>query len=188
MNYFNRFIAVLVSLVVIGALVIAIMAMYGMELGFFNGYLSQEIDYLGSLEGWRLVAGTAAAVFLILVFLFIIYFEIRRLPEKENILISSNENGLITMSRESLEKYAKVMGLQIAQVRDIRCNIWQTDKGLKVNCHPILLTGAQVQDQAPEIREQIAQTITNVTGIPVIKISVKARYDSPEKPPREQFL
>ena len=188
MNYFNRLLAVLVFLAVIVIMIGAIAAIYGVEFGFLNGYLGQEIGFLGSLEGWQTAVGTAAAVAVIILCVLLILMEIPREPEERPVLISSGSDGVITISRESLEEYAEAVGMQISQVRDIRCRIRQTENGFKVNCQPVLLSGMQVQDQAPEIQHRIGDAITEATGIPVLSFGVKASYDSPDKQPGELVI
>ena len=188
MNLFNRFLGIIVFLVLTGLIVGALLVMYGAELVFLNGYLAQERNYLGSLEGWQLVVGTISAVFLILLFFILFLLEIPRPKPDKDLLISSGEKGLVTMSRSSLEEFAESVGMQVAQVRSIECKVRQTEKGIRVRCWPVLLTGIQVKDQTSEIQQHIGQAIATVTGIPVIGVSVKARYESLDKQPAEQVL
>lgn len=188
MSTFNRLLAVLVLLVLIAVLIGAIAAMFGYTYEFMNGYLSEEIDYLNSLAGLQLVVGTIAAVLLILIFAFFIFLEIPRPEDGKHLFLSSGEFGIITMNRGSLEQYAEAVGLQMAQVRDIKCHIRQTGNGLKIKCWPVLFSGTSIQDQAPEMQQNISQGVTGVTGIPVASVEVKARYEAPEKHPAEQVL
>jgi hypothetical protein len=188
MSTFNRLLAILVFLVLIALLIGALAAMFGYDYEFINGYLSQEIDYLSSLEGWQLVLGAAVAVVLILFFVFLIFLEIARPVEGTRLLLSSGESGTVTMSQLSLEQYAEMVGLQIAQVRDIECRVLQTEKGLRIRCSPVLLSGTSVQNKAPEIQEHVSQAVTEVTGLPVISVGIKARYEAPDKHPAEQVL
>lgn len=188
MNTFNRLLAVLVFLVLIAVLIGAIAAMFGYSYAFFNGYLGQEIEYLNSLEGWQLVVGVIVAILLILIFVFLIFLEIPRPVEEKQLLLDSGDSGGITMSRESLERYAETVGLQNSQVRDIKCQVRQTEEGLRIKSWPVLLTGTNIDNLAPEIQQNISQGVTEVTGIPVTSVEVKARYESPEKHPAEQVL
>ena len=188
MSTFNRLLAVLVFLVLIAILVGAIAAMFGYGFEFLDGYLINEIEYLNSLGGWQLVLGTAVAILLIFMFLFLIYLEIPRSADGKRVRLSSDESGIITVSQESLERYAETVGLQIAQVRDMKCRIRQTEKGLKIKCRPALLIGTSVSTLSPEIQRLVSQAINEVTGIPVISVNIKARYEALEKHPAEQVL
>lgn len=188
MNIFNRLLSVLVFLVLIAILIGAIAAMSGYSYGIFNGYLNQEIEYLNSLEGWQPVVGIIVAVLLILIFAFFIFLEIPRPVEEKHLLLDTGESGVITMSRDSLERHAEAVGLQNSHVRDIRCQVRQNEEGLWIRCWPVLLTGTNINNLAPEIQQNVSQGVTEVTGIPVKSVELKARYEAPEKHPAEQVL
>ncbi len=182
MNALNRVLAVVFLLVMVALLIGALAAMFGYEYGFMGNYLQEIRNYLNNLSGWQVVAGAAAAIILILVFLGIIVLEIPRgTPEDSAFLLSSDDGGVVTINRDSLEKYTESVGREVAQVRDIHCRIGQGEDGFRVRCEPLLSSGTNVKDQVPELQERVRRAVESTTGVNVANVTIRAKYESPDK-------
>lgn len=189
MNALNRVLAVVFLLVMIALLIGALAAMFGYDYGFMGNYLQEIRNYLNELSGWQVVAGAAATIILILIFLGIIVLEIpRENPEDSAFLLSSDDSGTVTINRESLEKFAESVGLEFAQVLDIHCRIGKGEDGFKVRCEPLLLSGTNVKDQAPQLQERVRNAVESSTGVPVSNVVIRAKYESPDKQAAEQVI
>ncbi len=182
MNALNRVLTIIFMLVLIALVVGALAALFGYEYGFMGNYLQEIRNYLGGLSGWQVVAGTAAGIFLILVFLAILIMEFPRgTTEESSFLLSSDDGGVVTISRDSLEKYTESVGREVAQVRDIHCHIGQGEDGFRVRCEPLLSSGTNVKDQVPQLQERVRHAVESTTGVNVANVTIKAKYESPDK-------
>jgi multidrug efflux pump subunit AcrB len=189
MNTLNRVLAVVVLLALTAILVGALAAMFGYEFGFLGGYLQQERDYLADLAGWQLVVAVIIAVVLILVILALIVFEFFPSRREEHIMMLSNgENGMVSITRESVEQLAETVALQVPQVHSVRCSVHQTEEGFKIRCEPLLFNGTNIHTKVPELQRLIKEQVSEAMGVPVVDVVVRARYEAPEKQPAEQVL
>jgi uncharacterized alkaline shock family protein YloU len=189
MNILNRVLAVIVLLALTAILVGAVAAIFGYEFGFLGGYLQQERNFLADLTGWQMVVGVVVAVVLILIILALIVFEFSLSKREEHtMMLSTEENGTVSITRESVEQLAETVALQVPQVRGARCFVRQTEEGFKIRCESLLLNGTNIHTKVPELQRLIKEQVSEAMGIPVMDVVVRARYEAPEKQPAEQVL
>lgn len=190
MNIFNRIVAVLLFLVFIAAAVVSLMALFGFVLNIPGGLFQQQLAFLQNLSGWERIAAIAAAIAFIALIIGLIRLEFTRRgqPEK-SIVLNSNEQGDITVNRESVESIAERTARQeSAQVKDVRCRVRERRKGVIVDCAPVLRLGTNMKSLNPRIQTRVKEAIEQLLGLPVLDVKVRAKYEPGSRRPTQQEL
>lgn len=188
MNSFNRILVVILFLALIAAAVVSIMILAGYAPTILGSTFSQQVAFLQSLAGLAKAAAIAAAVAVIAFLAYLIWLEFNLgFPEK-TLRLSSNEQGTIYVSRNTVETFAEKVGKQeSAQVKDIRCQVKQKRKGILIDCNPTLRLGTNMNSVNPRIQTRVKEAVQNLLGLPVIDVRVRARYE-PGRSARQQEL
>jgi uncharacterized alkaline shock family protein YloU len=179
MNIFNRVLAVILFLALIAATVVSIITLAGYTLTLPGSIFSQQLDFLRSLSGWERVAAIAAAVAVIAFIVYLIWLEFTAGRPEKTLLLSSNEQGIIYVNKNTVEKFAEKMGRQeSAQVTDVHCHIKQKSKGILIDCSPTLRLGTNMNSVNPRIQNRVKESVQDLLGLPVLNVKVRARYES----------
>lgn len=132
---------------------------------------------------WR-DAGIAAAF--IVVGLLVLLLEARtitRTAAAGMVLVSSDANGTVRLSVESIAQLAQRTARSNREIRSVRCRVQVTSSGLTINCIAGLRMGSDVPAVTSDIQHDIREVVERLTGLNVIDVPVRARYQGDRDQP-----
>jgi uncharacterized alkaline shock family protein YloU len=189
MNIFNRIVVVVLFFAFIAAAVISIMILVGYKLTIPGSIFSQQVTFLQSLSGLTRVAAIAVAVAFILFIAYLIWLEFTVGRPEKTLLVSSNDQGVILVNKDTVEKFAeKVSRQESTSVKDVRCHVKQKREGILIDCLPTLRLGTNMNSVSPRIQTRVKEAVQNLLGLPVLDVRVRARYEPGGRRPEQQEL
>jgi uncharacterized alkaline shock family protein YloU len=132
---------------------------------------------------WR-DAGIAAAF--IVVGLLVLLLEARtitRTAAAGMVLVSSDANGTVRLSVESIAQLAQRTARSNREIRSVRCRVQVASSGLTINCIAGLRMGSDVPAVTSDIQHDIREVVERLTGLNVIDVPVRARYQGDRDQP-----
>jgi uncharacterized alkaline shock family protein YloU len=182
-NIFNRVLAVALLLFFALVGVMALGALIGFQLnlpGAVFHFLRGELSPLSSFDTWHKSLAGFITVVCICFLLLLVGLELRRPRNESPIVLSTNEYGVVSVSRQSAERLGEWIGSSVGAVQSMRCTVRSRRKGLRVRCEPVLTLGASLDDNSSEIQNAVKNGLEKSLGIPVYEVIVKAHYESLE--------
>ncbi len=133
---------------------------------------------------WWRDAGIAAAF--IVVGLLVLLLEARTLTRTAAagmVLVSSDSNGTVRLSVESIAQLAQRTARSNREIRSVRCRVQVASSGLTINCIAGLRMGSDVPAVTSDIQHDIREVVERLTGLNVIDVPVRARYQGDRDQP-----
>ncbi len=133
---------------------------------------------------WWRDAGIAAAF--IVVGLLVLLMEARtitRTAAAGMVLVSSDANGTVRLSVESIAQLAQRTARSNREIRSVRCRVQVASSGLTINCIAGLRMGSDVPAVTSDIQHDIREVVERLTGLNVIDVPVRARYQGDRDQP-----
>ena len=133
---------------------------------------------------WWRDAGIAAAF--IVVGLLVLLLEARtitRTAAAGMVLVSSDANGTVRLSVESIAQLAQRTARSNREIRSVRCRVQVASSGLTINCVAGLRMGSDVPAVTSDIQHDIREVVERLTGLNVIDVPVRARYQGDRDQP-----
>jgi len=188
MNAFNGFLVILGALasIAVGVLILLVvtetLAPASVPIPVLQQQLAGMADHVGG-AWWRDV-GIAAAF--IAVGVLILIFEARMLTRTAApgmVLVSSDANGTVRLAVESINQLAQRTAQSNREVRSVRCRVQVAPSGLTINCVAGLRMGSDVPAVTSDIQHDIREVVERLTGLNVIDVPVRARYQGDRDQP-----
>ena len=148
--------------------------------------LRQQLVVMAQDAGGAWWRDVGIAIGLIVVGLFVLALETRALTRSASpgmVLISSDPNGAVRMSVESIVQLAQRTARGNREVRSVRCRVNVTPAGLVISCATGLRMGSDVPTVTAEIQRDISEVVERLTSLTVIDVPVRARYQGDRDQP-----
>jgi uncharacterized alkaline shock family protein YloU len=179
MNVFNRTVTIVLGLAIIGASEMAILIASG-TLGLDNlprGWFEPQIEWLANASGGMKAIVATVSFFVMLSMLMIIIAELRTRGREVRFLISSQDNGMTTVTRDSVRSLVQHIGKGIRNINDIECRVTEKDNGLAIMCIAWVTMGSNLPELSSELQSDIKRLGEELTGLPVKHVDVDLRYE-----------
>jgi hypothetical protein len=179
MNTFNRVFTIVLALVILAGAVIVLLVTFGAVLPDFlpYGWWSGQLEGLTQIRGGDLALAIGVSIVLAVGMIALLIFE--ALPRRGGrpLLISSGEEGAVTIHPESICLLANNIGLTIRNVNRIDNSIRKSPEGLVINSKPVVALGANVPQVSAELQSRIKEAIEESTSLAVSRVIVNAHYE-----------
>ena len=93
-------------------------------------------------------------------------------------LISSNEQGVSTIDRDSIRDLMENTALSFRPVRSARCKVNRTDEGLVASCRALLTPGTNMSQITSDVQRKVKDTVEELTGLTLLQFDMKSKYES----------
>jgi uncharacterized alkaline shock family protein YloU len=175
---FNRITVILLALAVLGAAVVTILITTG-TLGLNNlpdGWFEPQIRWLAEASGGMKAIVVTAAVLVALAVFSIMVAEMVSSRRQLRFLVSSQQEGTTTITRESVRSLAEHVGEGISGIDGVECRVGEKDNGLMIACTAQVAMGASLPELSNQLRADIKRMAEELTGLPVNSVDVDLRY------------
>ena len=148
--------------------------------------LQQQLAGLTGDTGAALWRDAGIGIGFIVVGLIILALEARSLTRAASpgmVLVSSESDGVVRMSIDSIAQLAKRTAEGNRDVRSFRCRVRVSPCGLAIHCVAGLRMGADVVAVTNDIQNNIREVVERLTGLQVVDVPVRARYQGDRDQP-----
>ena len=179
MNTFNRVFTIVLALIILAGAVIVLLVTFGAVLPDFlpYGWWSGQLEGLTQIKGGDLALAIGVSIVLAVGMIVLLIFE--ALPRRGGrpLLISSGEEGSVTIHPESICLLANNIGLTTHNVNRIDNSIRKSPEGLVIKSKPVVALGANVPQVSAELQSHIKEAIEESTSLAVSRVIVNAHYE-----------
>lgn len=188
MNAINRLLVTLGALasVAVGVLILLVATQTLAAEAIPVPILQQQLAGMAGDAGGALWRDAGIAVAFMVVGLIILALEARSLTRAASpgmVLVSSQSDGVVRMSVESIAQLAQRTAQGNRDVRSFRCRVRVAPGGLAIHCVAGLRMGADVVAVTTGVQEDIREVVERLTGLQVIDVPVRTRYQGDRDQP-----
>lgn len=188
MNVFNGLLVTLGALtsIAVGALIVLVISGTLLPQDVPAFLFQQQLGEMAARTGAGLWQSTGIAAGFIAAGLFILALEVRTVTRRGTAgmaLISSEANGTVRLSVESIAQLAQRTGRGNRDVRSIRCRVAVRPEGLNISCAAGLRMGADVPAVTADVQQNIREVVERLTGLQVIDVPMRTRYQGDRNQP-----
>ena len=180
MSIFNRLVVVVIALLILAGAVITLLVSFGVIIPdiliLFEPQLRAVADATGSIA----VGIVAVSVLIVLGMIAILVLEAMPTRKPPRVLISSSEEGIVTIDIKSICMLAEKTAAVIHSVRNVKCYTKKAAGGLVISCQSLVILGTNLPEVGTELQSKIKEAIEQFTGLTVASIDVSAKYESVE--------
>ena len=182
MSVFNRLVVVIVSIAILSAAVVTALVAAGVSTPdvLLYGWFESQLQTVANASGSSVAGIIAISVAIALGMIAILFFEIVPLRTPTSFLISSTQEGIITIDIESVCALAEATRGTIHSVRNIKCSIRESAEGLLISCRASVVLGTNMPEVGAELQSKIKESVEHFTSLPVAQVDIKLRYESVE--------
>ena len=188
MNAFNGFLVTLGALacIAVGVLILLVVTETLAAQAVPISPLRQELSVMAQDTGGAWWRDVGIALGFIVVGVIVLALETRlvtRTAAHGMVLVSSESNGSVRMSVDSIVQLAQRTAQSNREVRSMRCRVRVTAAGLVIECVAGLRMGADVPEVTAEIQQDVREVVERLTSLQVIDVPVRARYQGDRDQP-----
>ena len=181
MNAFNGLLVTVVSVagIVVGVFILLIITETVSPQALPGEVFSQPLATMAAQTGGAMWGDVGIGAGLIAAGLLVLVLEARQLTRgvvSGMVMVSSETDGLVRLSLDSITELAKRTGAGNRDVRNIRCHVQVTSGGLSIRCEVGLRMGADVPETSSDVQKNIREIVERLTSLPVRDVPVRARY------------
>jgi uncharacterized alkaline shock family protein YloU len=179
MNVLNRTVVILLALAIGGAAVVTILVVAG-TLGLNNlpaGWFESQITWLADASGGMKALVVTASILVTLSMLALVFAELRIRGREVRFLISTQEEGTATVTRDSVRSLVQHVGKGIRNINDIECRVGEEENSLVIACTAWVTMGANLSELSSQLRSDVKRLAEELTGLPVKRVDVNFRYE-----------
>ena len=182
MSIFNRVVVVIVGLIILIGAVITLLVANGASAPDVlpYGWFQPQLQDVASATGVSIAGIIAVSIVIALGMLIMLFFEFTLLRRSVSLLISSTENGVTTIDKNSVCLLAEKTATNIHGMHDIKCNIEESAEGLIFSCRAWVLMGSNIVEVSAESQNKIKETVEQLTGLLVAQVNINFKYKSAE--------
>jgi len=125
--------------------------------------LSEQFTYITKLPNLWLVSGLAGLLILI-IGISIVKISIGRF-QREKTIAFENPEGQVVISLSAIEDFIKRIMKQISEIKDMRCNVKATKRGITISAKLVLWSDANIPDVTEKIQSLIKTRVQEMLGI-----------------------
>lgn len=181
-SVFNRAIVVIVAVVILAAAVITLLVAAGVVTPDVLPYewFESQLQTVADATGGSLAAIIAISVIIALGMIVLLFFEFTPSGKPVSLVISSTENGVITIDVESVCVLAEHTAASARGVHRVRCRVKESAGGLLISCRASLALGSNILEIGADLRSKIKEVVEQLTGLPVEQVDIRTRYEPRE--------
>jgi len=191
MNVFNRLLAILFWLLVLGLSIGAVgiasglLTVHTVDRVHFYAPLHQAlVDFHTRRPQWAQTAKVAAAGAIAVVALLLVLLELR-LPRRERTLrLVENQDGEVAIGYNTVRKVAELASMDVSGVQRARCQIARDKESLRVRCRATVDQYANAELVGGQVEAAIKQQLEQTLGRSVERVSVRIEPQSAKAPVR----
>ena len=182
MGIFNRVAVLIISLAILAGAVITLLVATELSTPDIigSGWLESQLQRAADATGGSAAAIIAVCVIVALGMIALLVFELSPYRKPVPLLISSSEKGIATIDKESVCVLAEAIAASSQYVRYVECSVKERTGGLLVTCRASVALGCNVPELSAELQSNIKQSVEQMTGLPVVQVDVKTKYESVE--------
>lgn len=177
---FNRVVVVVVVLIVIAGAVITSLVAAGASTPDVFPYFESQLQPVADATGGTAVIIIVISVLVALAMLAILIVELNPLREPRPLLVSSTEEGSVTIDLNSICVLAEKTASLIHNVQHVKCYTRETPGGLIISCRPSVLLGTNLVEVGTELQSSIKASVEELTGLSVAHVDIKIKYQPVE--------
>ena len=178
MSIFNRVVVVIVGLAVLAGAIVVLIVATGVSTpdillyGWFEPQLNNIIRFIE--------ISIAISIAVIIGMIALLVFELKPLQKPLPLLISSTEEGTVTIEVDSICVLAEGTAANIHGVRDVRCHVKEGMGGLVISCRALVTLGSNIVEIGAEIQSKIKEAIEQLTELAVAQVNINVKYEPAE--------
>lgn len=178
MSVFNRIVVVIIGLVILALAVITLLVAAGMSIPDALPYewFEPQLQRVADATGASAIGIIAVAVVIALGMIAMLFFEFVPLRSPGPLLISSTEDGIITMDAESICVLAEATAANIHSVHHVKCHVREKTGVLLISCRPLVVLGTSIPEVGVELQSKIKEAVEQLTGLAVAQVDIKIKY------------
>ena len=173
---FNRVAVVIVALLILAGAVITSLVASGASTPDILPYFEAQLQVVADATGGTTVSIIVISILVALAMLAILIVELDPLREPRPLLVSSTEEGVITIDLNSICVLAEKTASLIHNVQHVKCYTKETSGGLLISCRSSVLLGTNLVEVGTELQSSIKETVEQLTGLSVANVDIKIKY------------
>ena len=179
-SIFNKIVVIIVALLVLAAAIITLLVASGVTSPDILSWFKPQLQYVVDATGNNAVAIVAISVVVILGMIAILVLESMPISEPHPLLISSTEEGIVTIDIKSICLLAEKTTAIVHSVQHVKCYTKETAGGLIISCRPSVLLGTNLIELGTQLQSSIKEAIEEFTGLTVGQVDIKIKYEPVE--------
>lgn len=149
-----------------------------------SDWFEGELERVDAATGGEAAAIIAICVLVALAMITLMLVELvsfRRLVSLRRpvfFLISSTEEGIAAVDKESICQLAETTVTTFHNIRDVKCKVREKANVLAISCRIRVALGTNIPELSTELQTKIKDSVERLTGLEVGQVDVKSRYES----------
>jgi hypothetical protein len=177
---FNRVVVLVVALLILVGAVITSLVAAGASTPDILPFFEAQLQSVADVTGGTAVSIIVISILVALAMLAILIMEFNFLREPRPLLVSSTEEGIVTIDLNSICVLAEKTASLVHNVQHVKCYTKETSGGLLISCRPLVLLGTNVVEVGAELQSSIKESIEELTGLSVANVDIKIKYQPVE--------
>lgn len=179
MSIFNRAVVIIVALVILVGAVITLLVATGVSTPDVLPYdwFESQLQAVADAMGGSLAAIIAISVVIAIGMIVLLFFEFTPSGKPASLIISSTENGVITIDPGSVGVLAEHTVTSARGVHRVKCHVKESAGGLLISCQASLALGSNILQIGADLRSKIKEVVEELTGLPVAQVDIRTRYE-----------
>lgn len=181
MDVLNRVVMVIAALAVLaGAVITTLVAVEVADPDvLFSGWFESQLEEVADASGGEVAGIIAVSITIALGMMVLLIFELIPMRKPALFMLSSTEQGIATIEKDSVRELAENTALSFRNVRDASCRVAKNAADLMViSCRTSLALGTNMTEMTAELQSKIKGTVEELTGLTVLQVNVKSKYES----------
>jgi len=182
MSVFNRVVVVVIAVVILGGAVITLLVATGVSTPDLlpYGWFESQLRGVADATGGSLAAVIAVSIVIALGMIVLLFSEFIPSGKPASLLISSTENGVITIDVGSVCVLAEHIAASARGVHRVKCLVKENEGALLISCRASLALGTKIPEVGAELRSKIKEVVEELTGLPVARVDISTKYEPRE--------
>lgn len=176
MTTFNRVIVVIVALLILAGAVIIWLVAAGASTPDIFPFFETQLQAVADATGSTAVTIIVISILVALAMLAILIGEFNFLREPRPLLVSSTEEGSVTIDPNSICVLAEATATNIHSVHQVKCSIRERTGGLLISCRPLVVLGTSIPEVGVELQSKIKEAVEQLTGLAVAEVDIEVKY------------
>jgi len=177
---FNRVVVVVIALLILAGSVLTSLVASGAITADILLYFEAQLQAVAEATGSTAIIIIVISVLVALAMLVILIIEFNTLREPRPLLVSSTEDGSVTIDLNSICVLAEKTASLIHNVQHVKCYTKETSGGLIISCRPSVLLGTNLVEVGTELQSSIKESVEELTGLSVAHVNIKIKYQPVE--------
>jgi hypothetical protein len=173
---FNRVVVVVIVLLILAGAVITLLAAAGASTPDIFSYFEAQLQAVADATGSTAVIIIVISVLVALAMFAILIVELNPLREPHPLLVSSTEEGSVTIDLSSICMLAEKTASLIHNVQHVKCYTKETSGGLIISCRPSVLLSTNLVEVGTELQSSIKESVEELTGLSIAHVDIKIKY------------